>query len=1612
MDDEELLQLLLQQQQGTDTVDNKEGAHQQRWKNLLQEQQIPTLSRDSFTWTIDADGDQQEKELQLKFDRSDGLVLLTATYRPQRTDKTPESKPIGFFQVKKPELFYVWHEISSNGMEPYQLFFSLDSFERAFLDGYAKLPLHIRAALIKEINENRHENLFEEVVDHFESDDQYIVGHDNHWSKELITPLNLAKASEQDVLEIKPVKTGDTITYVFSKDEKVIGSFSVLNEESQEPLLTKGNYSKKDKDGKIDPVAEKEAEAADLKFGTFTIPVKAGDGNHSGDHDYQLLFVPGEHPQTAKVYVSADGRLSWPGAFTIPMPYSNQRDIAYTPVVASDHLDIYFHPPGLLPVISNTKPDLSLRIQKMSSDLEQFQEYVYIEKHRVEALHIYTKAGHRTYPLYYRNGMLQTRKANPTDDAFQKAAVKHARKNLTTPTNEQSLKQTKEALAMQEEAMVQQIWLNQMPSFKLAEYTYVDLDKDPKEYYQQYLSTMVLLRTVAPLLSTIKETKALPTDPFDVFQLKMAAEQVNTLSTWIDQAHTALISPEIRDKVPNMRNVKLGKPLHEVLDSEDVTALAGLNIDAIAEGYRSSMLYIGKQWMKRALKPDENRKVKDAQKKGIDEIGNRRKNFHDFAKEKGLAENQEIIKVPAFFYLKTDWYAKEREKMSKPAQQYLDTHQTPALEVPIHVYKQVNKNDNTCTWHVVSTFSRTMDTHYYKSLELKTAEDQKTYADFPPIALFELLNNDDHLPPGWLIYNLPDGSQATPIEITTHVDAEDIAMWVGLILLAAGVIFFTGGWGSALVVGGLEFSAASAAFTLATLAGGTGAALMLHRKGENGTLTQEEKVFAWLDIASALLAGPLFLAGAAVKGARATQMLHNAANYNNITQSFQRMGGVYCATIKLGDLAIDSTVMIMLAPKALEQISDIMAGPGSTGEKTVALAKVLPLLALQYGLFLGTFKGRAKEIGNDASPAFKKIKEMLPKALGGGNKNIDSKAVIDPTLKVDQTSAPEIQALKKAGWDTEALNAVYSRAGEKRFLKRMDAFNQVDAQELKVLKKLYPEEDLLYALYTHGSLKKARQALDAHFGYANSESLLQKLRAGEGVGYSQDVAPKKKIFDQKVKDEATAKKTYDDQTEVTDKALISEGEMAKAFEQAEAVLSQAQTRKTTFENLKKGEEEKISRLATEGDALRKGNADLQGKNTETLQQDLKKWQDELGEKQREVAKQKKELEIEKDVFKNYKKEFNDKYQDFEKTVEAKKLKKISKEQGKFAKKMRDKKGRFKNSLRLKKKYAKTVKRLEREAQNALDRFRYDKRTKKKFDNYVAYQEKVFAKKAGEIKQLEDVIIPGLKKNLAGGKSLVATNQRLAKHQESLATYKGELQGSKTDVKNAELALQQAKKDWQLAQDNLKTAQVLKGRHEKAWKQAQLDRVNAETLYKMRIRQYRQLKTAANQASKKVARRRWLMEGIKQRYHWQYQLAVLLRQGLAKPPLRYGQPGYLDQWKGIWSIAKTLVGMVPGQVGDYPLEVQATIKAYKKELDATLLLARQGLAAYFREYTVELTQKAATPAEAFAIVAQHLQSLEKVTDDFPKDALQTLVSQLIALQKDIVEAEKALLTPKK
>ena len=100
---------------------------------------------------------------------------------------------------------------------------------------------------------------------------------------------------KDDVLAIEPVKEGETITYMFSFDGKDVGSFTTSNETEAAPLIKTGHYSPKNEGGKTEEDNEKAAQAADTKFGTFTIPVEAGRDSHVNQHKYRLLFIPGKN---------------------------------------------------------------------------------------------------------------------------------------------------------------------------------------------------------------------------------------------------------------------------------------------------------------------------------------------------------------------------------------------------------------------------------------------------------------------------------------------------------------------------------------------------------------------------------------------------------------------------------------------------------------------------------------------------------------------------------------------------------------------------------------------------------------------------------------------------------------------------------------------------------------------------------------------------------------------------------------------------------------------------------------------------------------------------------------------------------------------------------------------------------------------------------------------------------------------------------------------------------------------------------------------------------------------------------------------------------------------
>ena len=134
------------------------GAHENRWANFLnkfaQEQQqanvsVPQLlSPDVIELTIDADGDQKHNELKLYLNLAGNTVNIRAS---NIREKEPEIHEIGNITIKRPELFHIWHQVPSNGKDPYLLFLSLTAYARAFMDVYEELPDDIRQVLIDDI---------------------------------------------------------------------------------------------------------------------------------------------------------------------------------------------------------------------------------------------------------------------------------------------------------------------------------------------------------------------------------------------------------------------------------------------------------------------------------------------------------------------------------------------------------------------------------------------------------------------------------------------------------------------------------------------------------------------------------------------------------------------------------------------------------------------------------------------------------------------------------------------------------------------------------------------------------------------------------------------------------------------------------------------------------------------------------------------------------------------------------------------------------------------------------------------------------------------------------------------------------------------------------------------------------------------------------------------------------------------------------------------------------------------------------------------------------------------------------------------------------------------
>lgn len=1507
------------------------------------------LSENVLQITIDADGDQVENELELTFTRNLNFVAIAAKHNPSGTSESY----VGSFTISNnPELFFVWNQIPATGKEPYRMYLSLSANGRTFLNEYQN---YTQGGLYERLaNTIKNEgSVYEKVIDggiH----PNIGVGYSNH-KDFVVTPWDEVFRSGQDELKIYHEVSNGGITYAFKVGEKPIGEFFVDKHTASKPLV----------EVKKTPKVEKKKE--DLtpsepthKFGTFTIPLKAGRDENLSKHYYQLLVIPDQEKGKAKISVSlADphDQVSWAGTFKVDVPVVKNGVLDYAPEVHSDHVAITFFPKGSTPK-KDQKSDLQIYFQAFNNKFENlkkgsqsnFLKMLQQPLHRTESLWIYYKSGdqekHEKFTTYYQAGRRKGARVMADEDIFEQQVVQDARRRTPkTLGDKHDINETRGHLEFQELGFMMGVWKKPDKPPKLL------INQPPLKYidaaeeFRQFLFMLKALHSV----NTLIQTKAIATTPYEVFRLKAAAEMVARFEGVVRKALGALTPGE-------KKGASLTEPLlSKMLATTNKDLFRQINLEKKIREYEEIMLTLTKGMMKRNLDPKENSVVRKYKKQGIDELGNRRKNFDTFIKEKEVSEDTELMKVSAYFYPNKDWYKGVKGKAGYAVRNFMESKDLPRFEVPLYVYR---KGDY---WHVVSFFSRTMDTYFRDKYEMKTEEERSKYATSPPIELFKLLDRKDHLPKGWLIYDLPGDVPTRAIKMNEKMEAEDYLNWIGMALLAAGIIAFTAGTGA--LAGGLFF--------VAGLAGGAGATIQLLRKGENGSLTGEEKILAFVDIASAIIGvlGPL---------TNAIGKMGSAAS-----QITAKTGAIVQFTLNTLDVTIDTGVLVYMGTKHAEQITDIINGPGTLAEKTNALAKLIPLLMMQYGMFIVTVP---KRVSRKPGKVLKKLMDQW-----GGRMSMASGDSI--TIK----NNPLMYKLISNGWDEGLLKKIYHEVGEYNFNKKFSDLNQLNPKEIKAYKQLYGEDNLMYAIYTHGNIHQARKQLDAHFDYRNSQQMYDQIRAADNPQLAREVTGRGNFKTAMEGKAGKAKTELEGQIKEVNRLRGVETSKQKGITDAQNALGDAKGAKKQTEIDIKDNKNEIAQRETEVKRIHQETEVLKGDRTEIIEWRVNDWSKELKSRQELLAAQRQKWKTDQETVKDYNDNFEKAYKAYDAKVKAKQESRKARAKKWKAKKMKkattdeakDKiEGYYENRLRG----------YQQKADRKMSRFEYKDKTYQENKDYIAQQQRKVNAQKQRIKFTEK-FIETYQKSIKNGQDLLRLRGELKPLHQKRTQLKQDLQSNKTAITTAEQNLQKAHHDLKVAQNDLKTAEKMKRQKAGAHQRAQKIADDAKANYQKVKSKYDGLVGKAQQAREKGRATQQRKGNIERRYNTATQLVRAIDKAGTVAADK-------DVYKALWNIAKTLLTLLPGMTPESP-EYQANINAMQDYLLGLERLLRTKMLYNFGTRQLKLAEKAKNTAHGLQLIQQQIKGIKNTPDKRALEMLQPLIKQLAEAQWEIEQAQQTL-----
>lgn len=1045
---------------------------------------------------VTADGD---RELYMKFSKNGDKVQVQARYKDQ-------ASPQVSFEIspRQPKLFFLWHHVTSYGSEPFRLFFSLSPEQRAFLNNYKNLPPELQASLAQEVSADKG-NIHEKVTG---TGDQATVSAPNRDTLPYMTPTNLPGLDLQDQLAIgyqQDPKDHQKATYTFVHNGKKVDS------------LTVHKFSKADNQANF-IVGKDELPASG---GTFSIPFTVNKGLYGSSFaQCTFVFVPTQDDEVLVAF-KRKGGTPWPDTFRLKLPYDYNRGLKYSVTQEDDHLLIEFQVPKGVTLKSPARIKVYYQIQNQldaSLDPATLSNHTQQEElqHRVEALHVYTnqaqgKGWAASYEHYYRQGVLQASKSEEkTSTHLMVQAADHARKHLHADTKKRTVDDIHQELTMQEEGYIQQFWQSaegQNFDWQLAKGEVKDtLTVKGATLYKAYQAAYSALLTLIPLVGEAKRKEGtLPMTPKLKFMTTYTQRQLwrfeQYCQRWLKQARRSGIDslvplPTARQNLPQLLGTGKGLEkvnMHEQLEMYHNVMMAMTQyaqIDLIDQGIANTKKKY-KAWLDQhklgdegSVKAEKNREkdvkdltndlpVKKRQKTAqVKESRSLRKNFVNYVQKEVGNQGATIVKIPALYYPETENLKNEAGKNKKYAAigAWLDKNPLVVMDIPMYAYLKGS------TWYAVSLVNRAKGKYYHQPYTLTTEEEKKRYARYPPPALFDSMNEKDHLPPGYIMYQIPGakGTAPRPVHIQNKMTLDEIMTQIALWAFVGGLVVATGG----AATGAMPLLA-EAGFAIATIAGGVAGYTSYQRKTKNGTMSQEDKVIALADMAAALLAIPQWRGLRQLGGFLVGNKAKAGLNHLMQAQAVASWQGQFY--IKTADLGVDGVVIAILGKQGIDKTIEIMQSPGSDDDRAMALTKLWGLLAIQKGMFVGTLKARFADLGQTLAKA------DLALQLRTNSQQLKK---TDATNYVAQVNAKGIWQLDE--WNTNALNLEASAL--QATAKTLHELPKADAQALRAL---FPQEALLTQLVQQqGNLKATRAVLDERYGVNNQAyEAVQKLYA-------------------------------------------------------------------------------------------------------------------------------------------------------------------------------------------------------------------------------------------------------------------------------------------------------------------------------------------------------------------------------------------------------------------------------------------------------------------------------------------------------------------------------------